>query len=92
MGSFKTIVILVDSRSATETIALQHLSESLIADIDGNEKADLLVNRGPKSHMEKIAIQLDSLERCVSEKIMLNYNMDQCNKSSDKYWVNIAND
>ncbi|GFT96873.1 hypothetical protein NPIL_169081 [Nephila pilipes] len=42
--------------------------------------------------MEEIAIPLDSLKRCVREKIMLNYNMDLFNKSRDKSWENIAND
>ncbi|GFU01316.1 hypothetical protein NPIL_559571 [Nephila pilipes] len=110
LGSFEKAIILVYSRSAIETIALQHLSESLImskikqvirelfmigkivefqwipshVDIDGNKRADLLAKRGTKSHMEEIAIPLDSLKRCVREKIILNFNSDLSNKSRDK--------
>ncbi|GFT09132.1 hypothetical protein NPIL_581871, partial [Nephila pilipes] len=61
-------------------------------DIDSNEKANLLAKRGTKSHMEEIAIPLDSLKRCIREITMLNYNMDQSNKYRDKPWENIAND
>ncbi|GFU50119.1 uncharacterized protein LOC103523915 [Nephila pilipes] len=42
--------------------------------------------------MEEIAILLDSLKRCIREKVMLNYNMDLSNKYRDKSWENIAND
>ncbi|GFU00225.1 uncharacterized protein LOC103523915 [Nephila pilipes] len=42
--------------------------------------------------MEDIAIPLDSLKRCIREKIMLNFNMDLCTKSRDKSCENISND
>ncbi|GFT36304.1 uncharacterized protein LOC103523915 [Nephila pilipes] len=42
--------------------------------------------------MEYIAAPLYSLKRCISEKIMLNYNMDLTNKSRVKSWENIGND
>ncbi|GFT01355.1 hypothetical protein NPIL_34501 [Nephila pilipes] len=42
--------------------------------------------------MEKITIPLDSLKRCIREKITLNYKMDLSNKPREKFWENIAND
>ncbi|GFS71937.1 uncharacterized protein LOC103523915 [Nephila pilipes] len=62
-------------------------------DIDGNERADLLAKRGTKSHMEEIAIPLDSIKKnAYAEKIVLNYNRYLSYKSRGKSWEKIAND
>ncbi|GFS38655.1 hypothetical protein NPIL_215391 [Nephila pilipes] len=77
------------------TITLQEVEFQLIpshVDIDGHERANLLAKRGTKLHMEDISIPLDSLKRCICEKVMINYNMDLSNKSSEKFWENIPND
>ncbi|GFT98413.1 hypothetical protein NPIL_432351 [Nephila pilipes] len=61
-------------------------------DIDDNERAELLAKNGRKSHMEEIVIPLDSLKRCIQEKIMLNYSMDLSSETGDKSGENIVND
>ncbi|GFU56740.1 hypothetical protein NPIL_320581 [Nephila pilipes] len=58
---------------------------------DGNKRADQLTKRGTKSHIEDITISLDSLKRCVHEKIMLKYSIDLSNQSRNKSWENIVN-
>ncbi|GFS47165.1 hypothetical protein NPIL_275711 [Nephila pilipes] len=65
-------------------VAFQSISS--FVDLDGKERADLRVKRGTKSHMEEITIPLNSLKRCIPEKVMLNYNMDLSNKSWENNW------
>ncbi|GFT54504.1 hypothetical protein NPIL_694661 [Nephila pilipes] len=61
-------------------------------DIDGNKRADLLIKRSTKSHMEKdcYSIGVHSKIHKPENHVKLQHGLS--NKSRDKSWENIAID